>query len=553
VRNLFRRYLNWLVVIFRKPVEQDEQPQQAEQPQPEPQQEPAPAASVEPVPLSAYQRDVLDWGKGVPLRPKKQRRQKGVPRPPRKEKATADESEQKPEPQPEPVKIAEPIDLDDFKRRHGIDCITDTFLKSEEKRFMYSTSDDLVNMGLNTIDDMKECCDKIWNAIDEALPFVDKKTHYSGFVSNDARTESSTVLTRGEFLGAANRGIYVRGDSAIIDPNSGIVHRLQDGTLPLGGLVAHVVPSRYDKDRPENCVDFHITYVNRVFCLPPGFVATGDGFPYRVTMIAWMDARKKGEKTGWAAIDHYVTVDREGKTSVCLMVKYSNRSVRRHGKRRRGEVMSRDLYLPCIHYYNPNRVRKDWEQTIEERTASTLNGYQHNDDTWNAVFEKHKRKLIFCFDYRLARRLFAERRSEVSSDGKRLPILHFVTGHRRKLADGSFHDVKIHIRGARRFKLGDYAVEIQVPGLHRESRDESGVLEHCAYAVVDSWFFFLFKTRNVSLVSRKKLRQISRERDLNSEAEYAGKVKDVQDIQNYLTYYRPGLEPLVGDQCKQWH
>ena len=138
--------------------------------------------------------------------------------------------------------------------------------------------------------------------------------------------------------------------------------------------------------------------------------------------------------------------------------------------------------------YHENAAKKRRHaETLEEWACSTLrliaNFAQASEFAVRIAVENTAgHNAVFALDWKRTAYFFKDRDVVFTPKGGKARIFHIVKPHMRKSKGGGETAVHLHFRGLRRFKWGDYAVHITVPGLHHMPLTEWTV----GMAVVDA-------------------------------------------------------------------
>jgi hypothetical protein len=201
---------------------------------------------------------------------------------------------------------------------------------------------------------------------------------------------------------------------------------------------------------------------------PPEIQPMADGDTYKLT-IWWdkpQDPTMKGQFRKWGAPeDIAIFINREGtKIQALRCCKTEMVRVGKRGNNRRYELIpSRNWRIPEIYVKWAKSFGLDPQTHLCHIFAMVVNEFEHTNLAMARVaVSKGDLTAAFGLDPKRCAYFFQDRDIELTIDGRKKRVFHFVAPHRR--ADGTL--VKAHFRGAREFEWAGYRVLITVPGLH---------------------------------------------------------------------------------------
>lgn len=138
-----------------------------------------------------------------------------------------------------------------------------------------------------------------------------------------------------------------------------------------------------------------------------------------------------------------------------------------------------------VHYRLPGRAgtvsRNEWvnagiglpDDDLTCYAALAFNAWRARETSWTVSAKRAGRRVTFCIPDNEAKGFFSDRdRTALTADGRMRPIMHFVSGHKRALADGRETEVKEHIRGLREFDWNGSHCAITAPKFHAWTADK---------------------------------------------------------------------------------
>lgn len=96
-------------------------------------------------------------------------------------------------------------------------------------------------------------------------------------------------------------------------------------------------------------------------------------------------------------------------------------------------------------------------------TSAALNFFSDKKHLWNVQCFEKKAKATFGVYESQIQSLFYARQLPLSETGRKRPILHWVSSHRRRIASGLEVDIKNHLRGISEFEMNGTLFRISLP------------------------------------------------------------------------------------------
>lgn len=262
-------------------------------------------------------------------------------------------------------------------------------------------------------------------------------------------------------------------------------------------------------ERDDDWSRMAITTAHQLDRLPIGIWPTGDGYPFEVS--SWYKFKRDD-----AGTSQYVTIDRGGKIHPCRHFHHAHNTIRT----RRDGIVS----IPV--------VRSVVDRDAPARIAATISAWKAQGFHWIIRFSDERGSVRFATRPDLIRKLFANR--DKVEGVRRATILHWVKSHHREGSSG----VKTHLRGALRFKMRGFDVEIMVPGRHCSEPQDMNMITKVE-SVTDNPVLH-------RLLSGFGLRQLTREEIARSENEDAPFQIGVIDNPRSLSAYYTNVDPAAS-------
>ncbi|MDX2369714.1 MAG: hypothetical protein QNK36_15165 [Colwellia sp.] len=180
-----------------------------------------------------------------------------------------------------------------------------------------------------------------------------------------------------------------------------------------------------------------ITYIERVGKIPKGVRAFGDGKLYKVTFLHMTDSGIKGNAD-------YCRISSSGDITAAEIC---------NGNWGRNRFHAVDI----------------WDTDPIKKTTTTVSAsmciQMHSDlkHLWNVEASDGKAKATFGIYEEQLKSLFYARNLPATSAGRKRPILHWVSAHRRRMQNGTDIDVMKHMRGVTSFVMDGTKFDITNP------------------------------------------------------------------------------------------
>lgn len=251
-------------------------------------------------------------------------------------------------------------------------------------------------------------------------------------------------LTREDLADVRAGGLYIPGKARVVmsvDPPDGTGFDAEVDGLPSRGSV--LFPWTQSEEHPDDYRGYcraHI--IQRLINFPKGVHRFGRGKPFRLTMLLPQD---EGGVTGEK---HYFSIDRTGRVSLA--------------ERRWQSGCDRS---PC------HSRRVIGTMTDDPRLAGQLLAglpliLQYVADErhcWRIeAIESNARVRLGCEREEVKSLLYA-RELPLTATGRKRPILHLVSAHRRRVREGIEIDIERFLRGTREVEMGGTLFRVHPP------------------------------------------------------------------------------------------
>ena len=207
---------------------------------------------------------------------------------------------------------------------------------------------------------------------------------------------------------------------------------------------------------------------------PPELQPMAGGDIYQMT-VWWDRPQDKSAKRKWGTPQQFgVFVSRDGETIQILRVlKTEMVRVGRKGNNRKYELIPQHAWhFPHEYSEWAQDYGLDVQTLLAHAFTTTVRRFEYSNFAMARVtVMKDDMSAVFGVDPRRLSYFFQDRDIELTVNGVRRRIFHFVAPHVRN--DG--RAVRAHFRGAREFDWAGYRVLITVPGLHHASMAEFDV------------------------------------------------------------------------------
>lgn len=127
---------------------------------------------------------------------------------------------------------------------------------------------------------------------------------------------------------------------------------------------------------------------------------------------------------------------------------------------------SKDIVAPILDKHKGLRLYYN-ERFIKKWFCIAVSAFQDRRYLWNVVLKYNEGGLDnivrFGVDEERVKSLFYSRSSPILESGRKRPIQHWVSSHKRRIKAGIDIDVKQHLRGIAKFEMMGYFFEITSP------------------------------------------------------------------------------------------
>ncbi len=174
----------------------------------------------------------------------------------------------------------------------------------------------------------------------------------------------------------------------------------------------------------------HNFFIHRVDKMPPNFVRTGGGVLYKLVSMAALD------KGGVDGDVHYVSVDKLGNLHVAdfrLGLDFMSAS---------------EPHILEEHKFN-SLVTLNFE--ADKINCWTIKAQESNACCTVSVGKEQVKSLLYA------------RNLPVTATGRKRPILHLVTAHRRRLKEGTDIDIETFLRGVKTVEMNGTLFTVKPP------------------------------------------------------------------------------------------
>lgn len=97
------------------------------------------------------------------------------------------------------------------------------------------------------------------------------------------------------------------------------------------------------------------------------------------------------------------------------------------------------------------------------RLAVTINLFDDRQYTWNVLAKEKEAKVLFGVYEEQIKSLFYARDNPVKDSGRKRPILHWVSEHKRRIKNGTDINIEKYLRGSTVFEMNGTTFEILNP------------------------------------------------------------------------------------------
>jgi hypothetical protein len=208
---------------------------------------------------------------------------------------------------------------------------------------------------------------------------------------------------------------------------------IENDGIPDMGMLALGEEFQDSEERIGGYLQLHAA--RRIRHYPPHCRPVKGGIPYQLLDFI---ARKEG---GFVGIKSYVTLHSSGEIFETQEQVFNNGIPR--------------WQFPAIDY--------DGQPRMAWALGFALHYWADRKFLWNVQCLEHKAKASFGVYSSQIKSLFYARENPLTSSGRRRPILHWVSSHRRRIKEGHEVDIGKHLRGISEFEMDGTLFKITRP------------------------------------------------------------------------------------------
>lgn len=271
---------------------------------------------------------------------------------------------------------------------------------------------------------------------------------YENTLDHHSMRGALNAITADDLVKIRKQSVFIPApDRLVWSPTDPRGQKLDDQLIiPTAGCIS-LGEDRNESD-PDHLSSYcRIQYFRRIARLPFSVRQIGAGTPYESVLLFPQD---KGTVEG---IREYVTVNEKTKT-----------------------------IMPCIHRAHGKQLQRSIYERLNgavgRKTELCLNmSFQLVDDfrhQWRITAETGESKVVVGAYAENVKSLLYARELPMTASGRKRPILHVVSAHRRRMKAGTEIDIKQFLRGTREITMDGTRFVVDVPDRYYEQLEAEG-------------------------------------------------------------------------------